>query len=1072
MKQKLLLVAFILISLFSFAQLEGPPPPCGYFVEYACDNNGDGFGLIDLTEAFPFVTFCRQDKGSLEDYYPIVYYENQADMDNETNPISNPTAYTSIANPQTIFYRANKIVPDNIVFITAENLIETKRLSTAIPSLVMCDNDQDGFATFDLTSVNVFCGAIPSNYSIEYYETLNDANAQTNQIANASNYISNGITIYLRVEDLDTNYVEVNSFYLSLSEISINVVSYVLTCDNDVDGFAEFDLSSKDYEIVNGQIGLEVAYFEDSSFTIQIDKNTPYSNNTNPQTIYVRVENELGCFEDSSFSIEVNPTALSSSELYMRDSNYSGFSTFDLTSVDIFCSPNTQRDDFNVTYHLSENDAELGINNIPNIINFENTSNPQTLHIRAEHVITSNAEVKPLILSVEVLSAVANNVNQSLCLETSMLDLSQFNSDVLGSQDPEGFTVTYYNSQNDAEMQVNPLPQFVDTIDFDKYAGNTVGSNTYFARVEENMYHSYDIGEVYVIRSILPVAKDPTPLEICDDEIIDGFTTFDLNPKTLEIINGQEETSIVYFLTLEAAENYPHSENIQGIYAFGNGISSFTNTIPGTQTIYAILEDFNLVCVSNIVALDLIVKDCTNSGVIEVNAFHDADTNGTFETNENLFTNGVFTYEANNDGIQRQVSTSNGSFTIISDDDTNTYDISYSLLDEYADCYDVTTTNFEDVNAANGDKVIYNFPITSENTCNDIAVYLMSYESPRPGFDYLNRLVIENKGIIPVASGSVAFTYDALVTFNNVSGVSIGNTVTNTGTGFVLDFVDLQPNESESVTISMNVPIPTPLGTLLNNTATYSVNDLNIENNVSTLSEIVIGSYDPNDIAESHGPEILHDSFNSDDYLYYTVRFQNVGTADAINVSIDNTLDSRLDKSTIQMLSSSHNNVFTRTDDQLNWQFDNIHLPSEDMDEPASHGYVYYKIKPMAGYLVGDIIPNTAEIYFDFNPAVITNTFQTEFTEESTLSNANFNDTAFSIFPNPTNDFISLNFAKKINNSLEINIYDIQGKPVYINTFKSIETLVRMDVSKLSKGMYFLKVNDSNSETIKKLIIK
>ncbi len=1068
MKQGLLFGLMIFISGITSAQVQGPPPPCGYTTAYACNNDGDGFGLIDLTQAFPFSTFCRVDKGNPEDYYPITYYESQTDMDNEINPISNPNSYTNLSDPQTIYYRANKIVPDNIVSLGAENIIETKMLSSSIPLLEMCDDDQDGFATFDLTSVNVFCGVTPNNYSIEYYETLIDANAQTNQIANSSNYISDSKTIFVRVEDLDTNIVEVNSFYLSVSEISINVISYLLTCDNDVDGFAEFDLSSKDSEIVNGQIGVEVAYFEDSSLTVQIDKNTPYSNNTNPQTIYVRVENELGCFEDSSFSIEVNPSALSSSELYMRDSNYSGFSTFDLTSVDIFCS--AQSDDYNVTYHLSENDAELGINGISNIINFENTSNPQTLHIRAEHVITSNVEIKPLILSVELLLAVANNTNKTLCLETSILDLSQFNSDVLGSQDPDGFTVTYYNSQDDAEMKVNSLPEFVDTIDFESYAGNTVGSNTYFARVEENIYHSYDISEVFVVRSILPVANNPTPLEICDDEIIDGFTTFDLNSKTLEIINGQEEASIVYFLTLEAAENYPLSENIQGISSTGVGMGDFINTIPSTQTIYAIVEDLNLACISNIVALDLIVKDCTKSGVIELNAFHDADTNGTFDTNENLFVNGIFTYEANNDGIQRQVSSSTGSFTIISDDDTNTYDISYSLLDDYVDCYDVTTTSFEDISAANGDKVIYNFPITSENTCNDIAVYLVSYESPRPGFDYLNWLVIENKGITPVASGSVEFTYDALVNFNNVSGVNAGNTVTNTGTGFVLDFVNLEPSQSESVVISMNVPIPTSLGTLLTNTATYSVTDLSAENNTSVLSEIVIGSYDPNDIAESHGPNILHSSFETTDYLYYTVRFQNVGTADAINVKIENILDVSLDKSSIVMLNSSHDNVFTRVGDQLKWQFDNIHLPSEDMDEPNSHGYVYYKIKPVAGYKVGDMIPNTAEIYFDFNPAVVTNTFQTEFV--ATLSNEKFSDSKFSIYPNPANDLVELKFKNHISNSIRTRVYDIQGKLILNSKTQLKNSAVLLNVSSLKRGLYFLKVNDGVNELTRKLIVE
>ena len=170
------------------------------------------------------------------------------------------------------------------------------------------------------------------------------------------------------------------------------------------------------------------------------------------------------------------------------------------------------------------------------------------------------------------------------------------------------------------------------------------------------------------------------------------------------------------------------------------------------------------------------------------------------------------------------------------------------------------------------------------------------------------------------------------------------------------------------------------------------------------------------------------------------------------------------------MLSSSHNNVFTRTDNQLNWQFDNIHLPSEDMDEPNSHGYVYYKIKPAVGYSIGDIIPNTAEIYFDFNPAVITNTFKTEFT--TTLSNTDFNKVGFSILPNPAKNTVELRFNKISNQTINAAIYDIQGKLILNSTNELQNSSIKLDVSVLKSGMYFLKVNDSINKMTQKLIIK
>lgn len=82
------------------------------------------------------------------------------------------------------------------------------------------------------------------------------------------------------------------------------------------------------------------------------------------------------------------------------------------------------------------------------------------------------------------------------------------------------------------------------------------------------------------------------------------------------------------------------------------------------------------------------------------------------------------------------------------------------------------------------------------------------------------------------------------------------------------------------------------------------------------------------------------------------------------------------------------------------------------------------------------------------------------------------NNSEFSIFPNPTNNLIELNFSKNINKTIKINIYDIQGKSVFAKTKKVIEKALKLNVSELSKGIYFLKVNDGFSEATKKLIVR
>ncbi|MFD0837081.1 T9SS type A sorting domain-containing protein [Mariniflexile aquimaris] len=872
MKLKITFLFVGFLSLISFAQVQGPPAPCGYTVVYACDDDNDGFASFNLTEAFPFETFCRIDKGSPEDYYPIVYYETLADRDNETNPILNPEAYINIFSSQTIYYRANKKVPNQyIVYLSAYNFIEVSDLFATIPEIEVYDNNSDGLSVFDLTSVDLLCGS--------------------------------------------------------------------------------------------------------------------------------------------------------------KDIN-----------------------DYNITYHLSQTDAEFGINPISNSSSFQNTINPQGVYVRAEHKVSGEAKTKNITL--RVLFANAQNLGGVYMCDfdeegqdgISEIDLTKYNAEILGNQDPNSFSVTYYKTQVDAETKVNVLPSIYTVSD----------QETIYARVEEYTKGSYAITS-FSFTIYKPPLIELNPYEICDEDG-DGKAIFDLAAVRNKIIsdaNNYQYYDIAFYLDANQQQSVSDQDN-------------YTN-ISNPQTIYVDVEDWGNNYCYTVAPLTLVVKDCSQAGVIEANAFYDANTNTTFDTDEINFLNGTLTYEKNNDGIQHDLYSSTGVFNIISDDETNTYDITYTIDDEFQQCYNIATATYENINVAKGSKVNYNLPITKIQDCSDIAVYLVSFASPRPGFNYKNYLVVQNKGVETVVSGNVEFVQDASLVFDDVSYVDSGNSVTNTSTGFILNFNDLESNYSEIVRVNMVVPVNVNLGDMLTNTAIYSTDDLDISNNISTLTETVIGSYDPNDILESHGSEILHNSFTSDDYLYYTVRFQNVGTADAINVSIDNALNPKLDKSTIQMLNASHDYVFTRTDNQLNWKFNNIHLPSESMDEPNSHGYVYYKIKPLAGYSVGDIIPNFAEIYFDFNPAIVTNTFETEFV--ATLSNSQFDNGAFSTFPNPTNSFVELKFNNKVNNKIQVKVYDIQGKLIFSSNHELKNKAIQLDVSQLKSGLYFIKVSDANNQITKKLLI-
>jgi len=143
------------------------------------------------------------------------------------------------------------------------------------------------------------------------------------------------------------------------------------------------------------------------------------------------------------------------------------------------------------------------------------------------------------------------------------------------------------------------------------------------------------------------------------------------------------------------------------------------------------------------------------------------------------------------------------------------------------------------------------------------------------------------------------------------------------------------------------------------------------------LEQIVICAYDPND--KSVNP-IGWDQVGyiaPDQELEYLVRFQNTGNDTAFTVIIHDQLSPELDRSTFQPVSSSHQmQVYLFDDGRLSFSFYNILLPDSGINFPGSQGYVKFKIKPTTGLLPNTAIWNSAEIFFDYNPAIVTNTVQ------------------------------------------------------------------------------------------------
>jgi uncharacterized repeat protein (TIGR01451 family) len=135
-------------------------------------------------------------------------------------------------------------------------------------------------------------------------------------------------------------------------------------------------------------------------------------------------------------------------------------------------------------------------------------------------------------------------------------------------------------------------------------------------------------------------------------------------------------------------------------------------------------------------------------------------------------------------------------------------------------------------------------------------------------------------------------------------------------------------------------------------------------------SDIVTCAYDPNDKNPNR------DTITALDYpIDYTIRFQNTGTDSAHNIIIHDTLSSLLDWTSFEFIESSHpvSVQMNPGNGAVAFIYNDIFLPDSNVNEPASHGQLSYRIYPLMSVPAGSAIHNTASIYFDANPPVVTN---------------------------------------------------------------------------------------------------
>ena len=229
-----------------------------------------------------------------------------------------------------------------------------------------------------------------------------------------------------------------------------------------------------------------------------------------------------------------------------------------------------------------------------------------------------------------------------------------------------------------------------------------------------------------------------------------------------------------------------------------------------------------------------------------------------------------------------------------------------------------------------------------------------------------------------------------------------------------------------------------------------------------TYCPVVVGPYDPND------KQATPSGFEEDHYilpdtdLNYTIQFQNTGTDTAFRVVITDQLSPLLNPASVQPGPSSHPYDF-RLGDQglLTFTFSNIELPDSNTNLAASQGFVTFKIAQRPTLPYGSLIENNANIFFDFNPPILTNTtFHTignlVDVLSSSVSVAN-PQTEIKVMPNPMQDgaWIQLEGITS-EESILLQLFDTNGRKV--QQVKGDGNNIYLSRSGLPSGMYFFTI--------------
>jgi gliding motility-associated-like protein len=433
----------------------------------------------------------------------VLYYVTEDDALNRMNPIDKNVAYQATSNPQTIFVRLEKEFGNNC-FKVAPMQIEVRQapIYNNPTDIFECDINKSGLATTDLNEkITEISAGSTSDLEVTFHLTPLNAEVGTNEIPLIFRATSNPQLIYARIENITSRCYETQTFLINtLSLPEVNLGQSLTKCGNNYDFSQAWDLTQIELEVLEGrQYNIEFSYFESDADVITdnnpIANPEAYINSSNPQTLFAKIRNvTTGCFDSVPFDLVINsPPQINPFENYnICENSESEVNLSEINQILLDSTFNTL-----VSYYTNEVDAEAKEN--PLNLDYFYTNTTETLFARVEYNTTNCYAVYPFILVVNT-APIANQPNFLEACDDDFdgfieFDLTQQNSTILGIQNPSEFSISYYNSEINANNKIEPV-----NTDYIAYTSETI-----FVRLENIITTCYDITQFSTIIIDLPI---------------------------------------------------------------------------------------------------------------------------------------------------------------------------------------------------------------------------------------------------------------------------------------------------------------------------------------------------------------------------------------------------------------------------------------------------------------------------------------------------------------------------------------------------------------------------------------